>query len=193
MVPAAASGPPAPATARAAAASARARACQHVRRRQQLGQHGAGPEDGPADVRLEGQPVDRRPQPLWTQESGFNAKAQNPTSTAYGIAQFLDSTWGPYGPKTSNPGLQIKYGLEYIHDRYGNPLAAEAHERGTTGTRAAPRTRCPAWPWWASAGPSWCGCPAASRSPTPARRRTSSRGRPPRPPRSRGTPAPPAS
>jgi hypothetical protein len=43
-------------------------------------------------------------EPLWTQESGFNNNAQNPTSTAYGIAQFLNSTWGPYGPKTSNAG-----------------------------------------------------------------------------------------
>jgi cell wall-associated NlpC family hydrolase len=79
--------------------------------------------------------------PLWTQESGFNAKAQNPTSTAFGIAQFLNSTWGPYGPKTSNPGLQIKYGLEYIHDRYGNPVGAEAHEKAYnwygTGTGSA--------------------------------------------------------
>jgi hypothetical protein len=67
--------------------------------------------------------------PLWTQESGFNNKAQNPTSTAYGIPQFLDSTWGPYGPKTSNAGLQEKYGLEYIKSRYGSPVAAEAHEK----------------------------------------------------------------
>ena len=79
--------------------------------------------------------------PLWTQESGFRADAQNPTSTAYGIAQFLNSTWGKYGPKTGNPGLQIKYGLEYIHDRYGNPVSAEAHERAYnwygTGTKSA--------------------------------------------------------
>src|SRR5213078_4679023 len=26
-------------------------------------------------------------------ESGFNNEAQNPTSTAYGMFQFLDSTW----------------------------------------------------------------------------------------------------
>lgn len=67
--------------------------------------------------------------PLWTQESGFDNLAQNPTSTAFGIAQFLDQTWKPYGPKTKNAGLQIKYGLEYTHDRYGNPIAAEQHER----------------------------------------------------------------
>lgn len=66
---------------------------------------------------------------LWNQESGWNPSAQNPTSTAYGIAQFLDTTWGPYGPKTSNADLQIQYGLEYIHDRYGTPAAAWAHEQ----------------------------------------------------------------
>jgi hypothetical protein len=64
---------------------------------------------------------------LWNQESGWNNQAQNPT-TACGIAQFLDTTWGPYGPKTSDPVLQITYGLRYIKDRYGSPAAAWAHE-----------------------------------------------------------------
>jgi hypothetical protein len=66
---------------------------------------------------------------LWNQESGWSNVAQNPTSTAYGIAQFLDTTWAAYGPKTSNPALQIKYGLEYIAQRYGSPSAAWAHEQ----------------------------------------------------------------
>ncbi len=65
---------------------------------------------------------------LWNRESGWSNTAQNPTSTAYGIAQFLDTTWAPYGPKTSSATLQIKYGLEYIKDRYGSPSAAWAHE-----------------------------------------------------------------
>jgi hypothetical protein len=65
---------------------------------------------------------------LWNQESGWSNTAQNPTSTAYGIAQFLDSTWGPYGAKTSSATLQIRYGLEYIKNRYGSPSAAWAHE-----------------------------------------------------------------
>lgn len=64
---------------------------------------------------------------LWNQESGWNPTAQN-ASSAYGIAQFLDSTWAPYGPKTSDPALQIQYGLEYIRDRYGNPAGAWAFE-----------------------------------------------------------------
>ena len=63
---------------------------------------------------------------LWHGESGWNNNAQNPTSTAYGIAQFLDSTWAPYGPKTADPAKQIEYGIRYIQDRYGTPSAAWA-------------------------------------------------------------------
>jgi len=59
-------------------------------------------------------------------ESGYRANAQNPTSTAYGIGQFLDSTWKSYGPKTADPKLQEKYMLEYIHDRYTDPIRAWA-------------------------------------------------------------------
>lgn len=67
---------------------------------------------------------------LWTRESGWNNTAQNPTSTAYGIAQFLDSTWATVGgSKTSDPTLQIQYGLAYIRQRYGSPTAAWAHEQ----------------------------------------------------------------
>lgn len=65
---------------------------------------------------------------LWDRESGWSNTAQNPSSTAYGIAQFLDTSWAPYGPKTSNAGLQISYGLKYIKTRYGNPNNAWAHE-----------------------------------------------------------------
>jgi hypothetical protein len=58
-------------------------------------------------------------------ESGWRPTAQNPTSTAYGLFQFLDSTWGSVGgTKTSDPGQQIAYGLRYIAQRYGNPAGA---------------------------------------------------------------------
>ena len=57
-------------------------------------------------------------------ESSWNPNAQNPTSTAYGLFQFLDGTWGAYGPKTSDPRLQAEYGLKYIKDRYGDPERA---------------------------------------------------------------------
>ena len=63
---------------------------------------------------------------LWTNESGWRETAQNPTSTAYGIAQFLDSTWrlGSY-TRTSDPRTQIKAGIEYIQiTRYKTPCNA---------------------------------------------------------------------
>lgn len=66
---------------------------------------------------------------LWTNESGWDNNAQNPTSTAYGIAQFLDSTWGAMGyQKTSDPATQIAAGIKYIKSRpdYGTPSRALA-------------------------------------------------------------------
>jgi Transglycosylase SLT domain len=63
-------------------------------------------------------------------ESGFDNTAQNPTSTAYGMFQFLDSTWaGVGGTKTSDPTKQAQYGCAYIKARYGTPCAAWAHEQ----------------------------------------------------------------
>lgn len=61
-------------------------------------------------------------------EAGFNNLAQNPSSTAFGMGQFLDSTWSGYGPKTSNPTLQAKYMMEYIKNKYQNPVNADRHE-----------------------------------------------------------------
>jgi len=70
---------------------------------------------------------------LWNKESGspgatsvtWNPNADNPTSTAYGIAQFLDSTWaGVGGQRTSDPNRQMDYGMKYIAQRYGNPRNA---------------------------------------------------------------------
>lgn len=63
---------------------------------------------------------------LVMKESGYKNTAQNPTSSAYGMFQFLNSTWGPYGPKTDDPRLQAQYGLEYIARRYGDPGRALA-------------------------------------------------------------------
>jgi hypothetical protein len=62
---------------------------------------------------------------LVNKESSWNPNAQNPTSTAYGLFQFLDGTWAAYGSKTSDPNLQAQYGLRYIKDRYGNPVNAK--------------------------------------------------------------------
>jgi hypothetical protein len=73
-------------------------------------------------------------------ESGYNSTAQNPTSSAYGMFQFLDSTWKSYGvSKTSDPTQQAIGGDRYITARYGDPIAAAAHEQ--------------AYNWYAGGGP----------------------------------------
>ena len=75
---------------------------------------------------------------LWQHESGWNPNAQNPTSTAYGIAQFLNSTWAGTGfAKSSDPQVQIAAGLNYIRSGYGSPLQA--------------------WSAWLSRSPHWYG------------------------------------
>lgn len=68
---------------------------------------------------------------LWSCESSWNNFAQNPSS-AFGIAQFLDSTWGLPGlryancSKTVDAREQIRCGLEYIAVVYGTPQNALA-------------------------------------------------------------------
>ena len=56
---------------------------------------------------------------LWTSESRFDSKADNPKSSAFGIAQLLRE-------KETEPALQILKGLRYISHRYGTPCQARA-------------------------------------------------------------------
>jgi phage-related protein len=64
---------------------------------------------------------------LEMREAGYNPNAQNPTSTAYGLGQFLNSTWaGVGGTKTSDPELQSDYMMRYIRQRFGSPSKALA-------------------------------------------------------------------
>ena len=49
---------------------------------------------------------------LWTRESRFDHLADNPRSTAYGIAQLLRE-------RSGQPELQILHGLRYLGHRYG--------------------------------------------------------------------------
>lgn len=59
-------------------------------------------------------------------ESGWNPNAQNPTSTAYGLFQFLNGTWGGTGiSKTSDPARQAMAGMNYIGNRYKDPVGAK--------------------------------------------------------------------
>ncbi len=80
---------------------------------------------------------------LWGRESGWDPDAQNPSSTAYGIPQFLDSTWAGTGiAKTSNGFRQIDAGLIYLDNRYGSPCGAGRTRRPPAGTEfpaATPR------------------------------------------------------
>jgi TP901 family phage tail tape measure protein len=64
---------------------------------------------------------------IFSHESGYNNLAQNPRSSAFGIAQFLDSTWGAYGGKTTNPARQIQDGIRYMENSYGSVQAAASH------------------------------------------------------------------
>jgi hypothetical protein len=69
---------------------------------------------------------------LWTRESGWNYKADNPNSTAYGIPQALPgSKMASVGSDwRTNPITQITWGLDYIEDIYGTPCNAWAHSQG---------------------------------------------------------------
>lgn len=54
-------------------------------------------------------------------ESKWNPLAQNPRSTAFGIGQFLDSTWALVdSEKTKNPYSQIDSMTAYVKLIYGN-------------------------------------------------------------------------
>ena len=63
-------------------------------------------------------------------ESGWSMTAQNPTSGAYGIAQFINGP-GEYYQYGGNPNTlvgQLTAFFNYIRSRYGNPGNAWAHE-----------------------------------------------------------------
>jgi peptidoglycan hydrolase-like protein with peptidoglycan-binding domain len=63
-------------------------------------------------------------------ESSWNPRAKNPNSTAFGLFQFIRSTWaayckeGPYG--STDPYVQALGGFRYIKSRYKTPEGAWA-------------------------------------------------------------------
>ena len=69
---------------------------------------------------------------LWTQESGWRANALNASSGAYGIPQSLPASKMAVAGADwrTNAATQVDWGLAYIHDAYGSPCAAWAHEMG---------------------------------------------------------------
>ncbi|HLM87543.1 MAG TPA: hypothetical protein VK284_00730 [Streptosporangiaceae bacterium] len=66
---------------------------------------------------------------LWNRESGWSYDAEN-ASGAYGIPQALPgSKMASAGPDwQTNPATQIRWGLGYIKQLYGNPCGAWAFE-----------------------------------------------------------------
>jgi hypothetical protein len=63
---------------------------------------------------------------IYSQESGWNVHADNPSSSAYGIPQALPgSKMASAGADwADNPATQIRWGLGYIKSRYGTPCNA---------------------------------------------------------------------
>nr|WP_238403897.1 hypothetical protein [Gordonia desulfuricans] len=75
---------------------------------------------------------------LFNGESGWNALAQNPSSTAFGVGQFLDTTWATVGEaKSDDVAVQARATAKYIKQRpdYGTPSKA--------------------WELWQSRSPHW--------------------------------------
>ena len=61
-------------------------------------------------------------------ESAWNPKAQNPTSTASGIGQMLNSTVSSLGMKKSDSAVsQLVATLSYISRRHSHPCGAWKH------------------------------------------------------------------
>ena len=95
--------------------------------RRLLSRYGWGQDQMPALIKL------------WNGESGWNERADNPTSDAYGIPQALPgSKMASEGADwRTNPETQIRWGLKYIKSRpdYGSPAKA--------------------WAMWQSRSPHW--------------------------------------
>lgn len=68
---------------------------------------------------------------LWNKESGWNYRASNPSSGAYGIPQALPgSKMASAGADwQTNAATQIAWGFGYISGRYGTPCGAWGHSQ----------------------------------------------------------------
>lgn len=70
---------------------------------------------------------------LWTKESGWNEKARNKSSGAYGIPQAYpgNKMASAGGDWQTNAATQIKWGIGYIDGRYGTPCKAWSTSQST--------------------------------------------------------------
>jgi hypothetical protein len=68
---------------------------------------------------------------IWEHESRWNVHADNPYSSAYGIPQALPgSKMSSAGPDWQNSAeTQIRWGLNYIKERYGSACAAWSYKQ----------------------------------------------------------------
>ena len=66
---------------------------------------------------------------LWNKESGWNARAENKGSGAYGIPQAYPGSKmsSIAGDWRTNPATQIKWGLGYVKGKYKSPCGAWTH------------------------------------------------------------------
>jgi hypothetical protein len=73
---------------------------------------------------------------LWTRESNWDHRAENPSSGAFGIPQSLpgDKMASAGADWRTNPLTQIEWGLGYIRDVYGSPAARGLTRSPPAGT-----------------------------------------------------------
>ena len=63
-------------------------------------------------------------------ESNWNSEAQNPKSTAYGLAQFVDKTWDLVDvEKSADYRIQLIAAQKYVIMRYGSWVKALEHHK----------------------------------------------------------------
>jgi len=88
-------------------------------------------------------------------EAGYNLHAQNPTSNAYGMAQFINgpAEYYQWGGNPNTAGGQFTGMFNYIRQRYGNPVAAAAHERAFNWYGSGTAGAAPGWAWVGERGP----------------------------------------
>jgi hypothetical protein len=67
---------------------------------------------------------------LIDRESKWNSDAQNPKSTAYGLAQFVDKTWDLVEiEKSADYRIQLIAAQKYVMMRYGSWVKALEHHK----------------------------------------------------------------
>jgi hypothetical protein len=105
-------------------------------------------------------------------EAGWQLTARNPTSGAYGIAQFINGPqeYAQYGGNANTAAGQIAAFLSYVAQRYGNPEAAEAHEMSYGWYKNGGHMRPGETGWVGEAGPELMTAGPSGATVTPAGR-----------------------